>query len=304
MQAEVVALATSEQDVGVAFELALGQHDESDLRQRRFVHSPARRQVADSDPDVVDDLAHRPVTPLSPVGMERTVARRFSSIVRCASCVRGLWHWQAAHPGWRAGEPWDQNVSSYAIDDGEQLLLFDPLGVPSELEDLAADRETAIVLTAPWHERDAERLVERLEVPVYTPLPDSAQFLMDTYGITAEQAGDGSPDVVWLLRENKGEARPYSTGDRLPFGADVFPGHKTNDTVLWIEGQRAVISGDTLVDFGQGLEVNERWLPPGVTGAEVAAGLRPLLELPVEHVLATHGGPFGRADLERALSPS
>jgi glyoxylase-like metal-dependent hydrolase (beta-lactamase superfamily II) len=159
------------------------------------------------------------------------------------------------------------------------------------------------VLTAPWHERDAESLVERLGVPVYTPLPDSAQFLMDTYGLTAEQAGDGSPDVVWLLREGKGEARPYSAGDRLPF-ADVFPGHKANDTVLWIESQCTVISGDTLVDFGQGLEINERWLRPGVTRAEIAEPLRPLLELPVEHVLATHGGPFDRAALERALAPS
>lgn len=216
----------------------------------------------------------------------------------------GLWHWQAAHPDWRETEPWDKNVSSYAIDDGEHLLLFDPLGVPSELEALAAGRETAIVLTAPWHERDAESLAGRLGVPVYTPLPDSAQFLMDTYGLTAEQAGDGSPDVVWLLREGKGEARPYAAGDRLPFGADVFQGHKTNDTVLWVESRRAVISGDTLVDFGQGLEINERWLRPGVTREEVAAGLRPLLELPVEHVLATHGGPFDRAALERALSPS
>ena len=31
------------------------------------------------------------------------------------------------------------------------------------------------------------------------------------------------------------EARPYSPGDRLPFGADVFAGHKKNDTVLWVE---------------------------------------------------------------------
>jgi glyoxylase-like metal-dependent hydrolase (beta-lactamase superfamily II) len=160
------------------------------------------------------------------------------------------------------------------------------------------------VLTAPWHERDSEHLVARLGVPVYTPLPDSAQYLMDTYGITAEQAGDGSPDVVWLLRENKGEARPYAAGDRLPFGADVFPGHKQNDTVLWVESRRAVISGDTLVDFGSGLEINERWLRPGVTREEIAAGLRPLLDLPVEHVLATHGGPTDRAALERALSGS
>ena len=120
----------------------------------------------------------------------------------------GLWHRQAPHPAWEPSEAWDRNVSSYAIDDGERLLLFDPLGVPGELEALAGDRETAIVLTAPWHERDAQSLVERLRVPVYTPLPDSAQFLMETYGLTAEQAGDGSPDVVWLLREQQGEARP------------------------------------------------------------------------------------------------
>ena len=43
---------------------------------------------------------------------------------------------------------------------------------------LAATRETAIVLTAPWHERDAQSLVERLGAPVYTPLPDTPQYLM------------------------------------------------------------------------------------------------------------------------------
>ena len=139
----------------------------------------------------------------------------------------GLWHWEAPHPQWEPTEPWSENVSSYAIDDGERLLLFDPLAVPSELEDLVVGRETAIVLTAPWHERDAQSLVERLGVPVYTPLPDTAQDLMDLYGVTAEQAGEGSPDLVWLLREKKGEARPYSPGDRLPFGAVVFAGHKT-----------------------------------------------------------------------------
>jgi glyoxylase-like metal-dependent hydrolase (beta-lactamase superfamily II) len=214
----------------------------------------------------------------------------------------GLWHWQAPHPEWQASEPWDQNVSSYAIDDDGRLLLFDPLGVPGELEALAVERETAIVLTAPWHERDAKQLVERLDVPVFTPLPDSAEYLMETYGLTAEQAGDGSPDVVWLLREKKGEARVYSPGDRLPFGADVLPGHKPNDIVLWLESRQAVISGDTLVDFGRGLEINERWLRPGVTREHIAEQLRPLLELPVEHVLATHGGPTDRAALERALA--
>jgi hypothetical protein len=35
---------------------------------------------------------------------------------------------------------------------------------------------------------------------------------------------------------------------------------------------------------------------------QVVEGLRPLLDLPVEHMLATHGVPFERADLELALS--
>jgi glyoxylase-like metal-dependent hydrolase (beta-lactamase superfamily II) len=214
----------------------------------------------------------------------------------------GLWHWEAPHPDWRPSEPWSENVSSYAIDDGERLLLFDPLAVPGEIEERAAGRETAIVLTVPWHERDAQGLVERLGVPVYSPLPDTAEDLMRTYGITAEQAGDGSPDLIWLLREGKGEARPYSAGDRLSVGVQAFPGQKPNDAVLWIESHRAVIAGDTLADFGDGPQINPRWLRADVTREQVIEGLRPLLALPVEHLLETHGGPYDRAALERALS--
>jgi glyoxylase-like metal-dependent hydrolase (beta-lactamase superfamily II) len=72
--------------------------------------------------------------------------------------------------------------------------------------------------------------------------------------------------------------------------------------VLWIESHRTVIAGDTLVDFGNGLEINPRWLNPDMTRKQVVESLRPLLDLPVEHMLATHGVPFERADLERALS--
>src|SRR5215218_5783028 len=71
----------------------------------------------------------------------------------------GLWHWQAPHPDWSQGERWPREVSSYAIDDGEHLLLFDPLAVPDELLALAPEREPVIALTAPWHERDTQALV-------------------------------------------------------------------------------------------------------------------------------------------------
>jgi glyoxylase-like metal-dependent hydrolase (beta-lactamase superfamily II) len=226
-----------------------------------------------------------------------------TGIVAVGELEPGLWHWQAPHPDWRSGEPWDKEVSSYAIDDGERLLLFDPLGVPGEIEELAAERETAIVLTAPWHERDTQNLVEQLGVPVYAPPPDTGEDLMRKFGLSAEQVdGFVSADLRWLLDGGAGEAHQFLAGDTLPFGVQTFPGWTHNDVVLWVESRRAVIAGDTLADFGPGIEINARWLRGGVTREQVADGLRPLLELPVERVLASHGGPFDRAALERALA--
>jgi glyoxylase-like metal-dependent hydrolase (beta-lactamase superfamily II) len=213
----------------------------------------------------------------------------------------GLWHWQAAHPDWSSEEPWEQEVSSCAIDDGARLLLFDPLAVPTELLELAAEREPAIVLTAPWHERDARALAERLGAPVYAPPADTAADLMQKYGVTAEQAGEGSPDLDWL-RSGSAEARWYGAGDRLPLGIEAFEGREHNDVVLWIESHRAVVAGDSLADFGDGIAVQPEWLRKGVTRERVAEGLRPLLEFPVEVVLPAHGPPTDRAALERALS--
>ena len=203
----------------------------------------------------------------------------------------GLWHWRTRHPGWEEGEPWGPEVSSYALDDGERRLLFDPLGVPAEL--LALDREKVIVLTAPWHERDAQTL----GFPVWSPRPDSAEDLMRQFGITREQAGDGSPDLRWLQDGNW-----FRAGDTLPFGIEVFPGHKPNDLVLWIESRGLVVAGDTLADFGGGIAINERWLREGQTRESVAEGLRPLLEKQIDLVLPAHGEPSDRAALERALA--
>jgi hypothetical protein len=213
----------------------------------------------------------------------------------------GLWHWRAAHPDWSSGEPWGQEVSSYAVDDGSHVLLFDPLAVPGELFDLAAEREPVIVLTAPWHERDARDLAERLGAPVYAPPADTAEDLMHKYGLTPEQAGAGSPDLDWL-RSGRADAHWYAAGDRLPFGIEAFPGREHNDLVLWIENRRAVVAGDSLADFGDGIAIQPEWLRKGVTREQVVAGLRPLLGLPVELVLPAHGAPTDRAALERALA--
>ena len=145
-----------------------------------------------------------------------------------------MWHWQAPHPGWTPDQWWPQAVSSYALDDGARLILFDPLAVPEEIFELAADREPVVVLTAPWHERDARSLVERLGAPVYTPPPDTGDDLVRKYGVTPEQIPEGwhSPDVAWLLVEGGGEAHLYGAGDRLPIGLEAFPGRSHNDLVL------------------------------------------------------------------------
>jgi hypothetical protein len=105
---------------------------------------------------------------------------------------------------------------------------------------------------------------------------------------------------VWLRAGDAGEAHWYSAGDG-PFGAAAFAGRDDNDLVLCFERHRVAIAGDSLVDFGSGLEIPQQWLREGITREQVAESLRPLLDLPVEHVLATHGGVHDRAALERAL---
>ncbi len=191
-------------------------------------------------------------------------------------------------------------MSSCAIDDGERLLLFDPLAVPDALLARAREREPVIVLTAPWHERDARVLVERLDATLFAPRPDTAQDLIDKYGITIEQAGDGSPDLEWL-RGGGDTVHWYAPGDRLPVGIEAHAGREHNDLVLWIERVRTVVAGDSLVDFGTGFALNG-WLRGGVTREQVLERLRPLLGLPVEIVLPAHGAPTDRAALARAIS--
>lgn len=190
---------------------------------------------------------------------------------------RGLWWWQAPHPDWTpdAGG-WGSEVSSYAIDDGERLLLLDPLALPPEIEALAAARETVVVLTGPWHERDARSLVDRFGASVFVPPPD-------------EGSADPTPGQVFVA------------GDRLPVGVEALPGMEANDLVLWVESRRALIAGDTLIDRGEGLEFPIDWANRGVPPEQILVTLRPLLELPVEFVLPTHGAPTDRAALERAL---
>ncbi len=79
-----------------------------------------------------------------------------------------------------------------------------------------------------------------------------------------------APHPQWEPTEPS-EAHWYGAGDRLPVGVEAFPGQKKNDTVLLVESMKAVIAGDTLVDWGQGLQINPRWLHEGMTRGQVAS---------------------------------
>jgi hypothetical protein len=179
----------------------------------------------------------------------------------------GVHHWTTIHPEWKG------SVSACAIDDGERLVLIDPIAVPDEVRALFDSREVVTVLTSTWHERDAASL----DFPVWAPAPDRPE-----------------DQLVPATR--------YASGDTV-FGMEAFPGREGElDLVLWHERLRVVIAGDSLVDFGNGLKIEQTWLPDGVTVEQVASSLRPLLDKPVEVVLPTHGAPTDRAALERALA--
>jgi hypothetical protein len=204
----------------------------------------------------------------------------------------GIWHWRSRHPDWDKEQWWPELVSSYAIELGPDLLLFDPLSVP----DRVRERATAVALTAPYHERDSRLL----GLPVHSPPPDTWQDWVEKFGVDPERVrGMESDDLAWL-RSGDGEGQFHGPGC-WPFGIEAFAGRENNDLILWVPAMRAIVTGDSLSDFGTGLDI-QLGRRTHVERAEVANRLRLLLDLPLELVLPAHGQPTDRATLERVLT--
>jgi hypothetical protein len=190
----------------------------------------------------------------------------------------GLWHWTAPHPDWTPSdggpEGWEQEVSSYAYVAPDALVLIDPLAVPSELDGLRAGRPTTVLLTCRWHERDAADL----DAPVFARAAEIEH-------VTAP-------------------ATPYEEAGTLPGAIEVKGACYPEEAALWIPEQGALVVGDVLLGRPEGVRVQpDAWMSGGVTPEALREALRPLLELPVELLLLTHGGPVadGRAALAAAL---
>jgi hypothetical protein len=188
----------------------------------------------------------------------------------------GLWTWAARHPEWLTPDDgWGPDVRSYALVAAGSLVLIDPLSPPAPVDGLSAGKEVTVLLTVYAHERSAADCVSRLGAQVLAP---------------AQSLGDLSIP-----------ATGYAVGDVLAGGVEACTGFWPNEATLWLPEQRALVTGDVLLGE-RGLSIPpEDWLEDAATPQEVREGLRPLLDLPLELVLPTHGEPL-LADAHARLS--
>ena len=189
----------------------------------------------------------------------------------------GLHRWTAAHPAWEPdGEPgspadWPEHVGSVAYEAPGALVLIDPLVAEWEPLDALVERcgrPVVVLTTMRFHGRSRAEVAER-------------------YGAALISHREPPPDGV----------------ARVPIeGAD--------ESMVWIEAARTLVPGDRLLgDDAGGLRMCPaswlRYLPGPPGDDELREGLRPLLELPVERVLVSHGEPVlsdGAAALRAALA--
>jgi glyoxylase-like metal-dependent hydrolase (beta-lactamase superfamily II) len=191
-----------------------------------------------------------------------------------------LWTWTAPHPEWTPeAEGWEREVRSYAYDTRDSLVLFDPLVSVEDVEELSHRRSVAVILSCRWHVRSSADLVDRLGATVHAPAATIAELGLD--------------------------AVPYELGEDLPGDVEPQTGGYSDEATLWLREHAALVTGDVFLGGEEGFCVQpDSWLTEGMSHEELRDRLRPLLELPIEMLLPTHGNPIlegAHATLERAL---
>ena len=204
----------------------------------------------------------------------------------------GLWRWTVHYAEWR------DTVGCVYYEAPDAIVLIDPL-VPDDASEAtrfweALDRDVArvalpvhVYVTVFWHVRSAGEIVERYDGTLHAPSRARA----------ANEKRAGVPAAVF---------RP---GDALPGGVEALATGRSTEVVYWIPEHRALVPGDVLLGAeGGGLRLcPPSWLPASVTHAKLREALKPLLELPVERVLVSHGEPVttvAGARLREALTGS
>jgi glyoxylase-like metal-dependent hydrolase (beta-lactamase superfamily II) len=196
----------------------------------------------------------------------------------------GLWRWT----GWH--EEWKEDVGSIYCETEDGVVLIDPIVPPEDASRFwaALDRDVAasggrvhVLVTVFWHTRHAREMVARYSAHVWAPARGRQAI--------ARRAGL----VTDAFRE----------GDPLPGGIEAFPTARAAEVVYWLPAHRALVPGDALLgDAEGGIRLcPQSWLPQNRTQAQLAEALRPLLELPVDRILLSHGQPV-LTNAQRALA--
>lgn len=194
----------------------------------------------------------------------------------------GLWRWTARHPDWRpAAKPdssgdWPREVGSVAVMADDALVVIDAL-VPEGADGLwrwlderaeEAGGDVRALTTVKWHRRSRDEVAARYE------------------------------------------ARTSRAASALPAGVEPVPIRRAGETMFWLAEHRALVPGDRLLGGERAGELRlcpASWLaylPSRISTGELARALRPLLDLPIERVLASHGPPAlrgGREAIARAI---
>lgn len=225
---------------------------------------------------------------------------RTMSAVKVCELRPGLWRWTCRHPAWtpEEGGPdgWDPEVGCVYYEAADAVVLIDPL-VPSDPADrsrflAALDRDVerlglpvAVLLTTHWHERSAAEIRDR-----YAQATGATVWAAHSFA-----AHLATPPT-----------HAFEEGDPLPGDILAVPTSRPGQLVYWLPGPRAVVPGDLLLGNGAGgLRVcPDSWFQDADAARLVRRALRPLLDLPVEMVLVSHGTPVAagaKAALTAAL---
>jgi hypothetical protein len=178
-----------------------------------------------------------------------------------------LYRWTASHPAWEEGaEP------------------ESPGDWPREVGSVLYDAGESVILVDPlvadWAALD--ELVAERPVAVLTT-------------------------VRWHSRSREDVLARYAAAPAQR--VETIAIERADETMVWIPEHRALVPGDRLIgDCRGGVRIcPESWLRyigNGITLDELRERLRPLLDLPVELVLVSHGEPVlagGRVAIQRAL---
>ena len=183
----------------------------------------------------------------------------------------GLRRWTAWH------EEWKEAVGAVAVDSDDGLVLIDPIDPPRGLA-----RPDHVLITVFWHVRSAPELAG---TEVWAP--KRAVRRLQNRGVKVTQELENGS---------------------LPGGIRAFPTARDAEVVYWLPQQKAIVAGDVLLGAGAKPHATdeplrlcpERWLGKA-SHDDLRESLQPLLDLPVQRVLVSHGEPVLRAG-KRALA--